>query len=927
MAVVMIVLSVTPAFAANIAEEADVFEEAEIHTEEPDKEIVTPSEEILKEAETPSEEILKEVETFSEEKADESREDDDLNKAIIYWSITDDYHMILSSKDTAESVLATGSFDAHEEFASESEVPWKDYRDSITEVEIQSDSEKGLRTNSTAFWFYGFSALEYVDMEKLNTRYTTSMKSMFENCTAIETLDISLFSVDSLERCNNMFAGCSKLKTIYMDSQNGSQTFSSAAAHSDGMFEECVSLVGSGRGYFSDTTYEDIYDDKEEKYITDYSFACVNGYYAEHGLFTESNETVKYDGLTVRFNHHDLILAEDEDTKTFDLTEYGAKSGTITISRDDDGIKRDIVISNICIDSYTPDEDEEVKGVLYVTSLIGGEYHIVFDGKIDMSAKDNSVKDFGEDAMFFLFSHGSDVTVDGINDDEIVVQGFNFQEHRGKTKDAPVQYSFNDVNISSNTYDSYAVNIYGTQMIFNNCDFECQNFKDDLCFILGVGSELHEDDLYTVEFNNCNISAVNNDDTIGSIELGYPSPSAFNCSHSKVAFNDCDVFLSTPYAPMGECRGVFMLHGGLTINGGTFKSFCGTEAGFDPDKPDVLICSAAIQAVYVTIINADVELGAYSNDIEHAVADTWGIIYAQNVLVENSSLNIDVKGTRTQGIYYFGRSSSDKDIITDKNSDEREEYHEYGDVVLNNSDVKINSVSYDSQEYVNSGISARHIYFDLPRGSKKKMNINVSEPNGKANALTAFNFEDDGSIRFDNAACIESPKEYYIKELVYKPYYGSSKFYTIVDCESGTVEGGNVVKSIVVGTGNVKPVPHSGESSGAVSTVAGKAAFTGTRGNPVTGGTWTLKNDGNWYFNCNGQFIDTWGYIVNPYAGGIPQWFYFDKSGIMLYGWQKINDKWYLLNPVHDGSFGACILGPGITYDGYIIDENGAWIE
>lgn len=112
-------------------------------------------------------------------------------------------------------------------------------------------------------------------------------------------------------------------------------------------------------------------------------------------------------------------------------------------------------------------------------------------------------------------------------------------------------------------------------------------------------------------------------------------------------------------------------------------------------------------------------------------------------------------------------------------------------------------------------------------------------------------------------------------------------------------------------------------------------------GNMQTG--WIL--DGNtWYkLGSDGSMHTGW---VKEEADGY--WYYLDESGAMRTGWRLVNGKWYYLNPVTQGITGwhnteSGIWGHGnaesgsrpigslytgtTTPDGYLVDDNGAWIQ
>ena len=106
--------------------------------------------------------------------------------------------------------------------------------------------------------------------------------------------------------------------------------------------------------------------------------------------------------------------------------------------------------------------------------------------------------------------------------------------------------------------------------------------------------------------------------------------------------------------------------------------------------------------------------------------------------------------------------------------------------------------------------------------------------------------------------------------------------------------------------------------------------FTGTWNNPVKNGAWSQDARGIWHYASSETFKNTWAYIYNPYAHdgqNTSDWFWFDRQGNMLTGWQQIGGKWYYLHTEKDGVLGSCLIGPAVTPDGWTVDESGAWVE
>ena len=847
------------------------------------------------------------------------REDD------IQWFLTADpvhtdlYRLSMAADGPVPEtgVIASGSFDMFDCFLTADEVPWKDYKEKISSVRIGSEDDI-VTVRNAAYWFSGCTALTDVCVDYLVVRPEfssdkNSMERMFSGCTALETLDLSSWTAVATHFAG-MFEGCSSLKTIYADSQNeGFRPGSHLQANAD-VFEGCTSLVAEAGDFYEKTAYEDLVDPITGKKDVTEAFAVVNGYYGKRGIFTESNPNVAYDGLHVRFNHKWLEFPASVRTVTYDMKAFGADGGTVIINRNPKGLIDEVIIDSVKLSSYERDYGEEIPGMLLIDAKVLGDYRVIFRGENDIMYLEEPDRSLDDDSMMVLAPAGSRVDISGEDDASLKVSGLNAQEYKNHRLD-PTTFRFADLAIRSHSFESYAMMVYATKIRFDRCKIDAKTMEDPLCFILGSGNEYFADEEYRVEFYDTSLKAENLITDNEQSGLGAPSPSAFNVSHTAVELHDCDFDLHLPHIPIGECRGVYMLHGGITIDGGSLKAVMGD----DPVDTASLEVSCGIQAVYVNIINGakvdlDVSLDLEKyHDPEHTIS-SWGIIYAQNTVVEDSVLNISAKGSNGQGIYYYGKSSV-PDSVADP-----EAYHPYGDVIIRNSDVTIKTAG-NAKNYVSTGISCRHLYFDYPVGSNKKTDIEVSEDNDRCLTVGVYDFHEDGNLTYQNGAKLLFPEKTVAVKTEYPAFY-EGPFYTYVPSDPAETDLKKIAPHhVTIGAASSPYVPTGGGSSA-------PALYTGTWEKPVTGGTWTRNEDGTWSFATTRRFVSTWACIANSYAGGKADWFYFDGNGKMVTGWQwlpwKGVTRCYFFNPVSDGRQGACQLG-GVTYDGFTVDETGAW--
>lgn len=94
------------------------------------------------------------------------------------------------------------------------------------------------KVDDFSYMFRNCEKLKTIDLSKFNTAKATDMRSMFSGCKSLESLDLSSFNVEKATSLRAMFYECNNLKSI-----TGIEKFKTSAAEEiDCMFQNCSAL-------------------------------------------------------------------------------------------------------------------------------------------------------------------------------------------------------------------------------------------------------------------------------------------------------------------------------------------------------------------------------------------------------------------------------------------------------------------------------------------------------------------------------------------------------------------------------------------------------------------------------------------------------------------------------------------------------------
>lgn len=165
----------------------------------------------------------------------------------IYVALYNDGTLIFNNKDEfdTDKIIENGNFGnikgIHYDVFYGEPLPWSDYTDQITKVEITSK----IVPEYTAYWFMDCYNVTSLDLSNLNTSKVTDMTNMFSGC-GISSLDLSGFDTGSVTSMDSMFTGCGQLSSIDLsnfDTRN--------VTTMEFMFNRCTSLTSLSLSSFN----------------------------------------------------------------------------------------------------------------------------------------------------------------------------------------------------------------------------------------------------------------------------------------------------------------------------------------------------------------------------------------------------------------------------------------------------------------------------------------------------------------------------------------------------------------------------------------------------------------------------------------------------------------------------------------------------
>ena len=254
------------------------------------------------------------------------------------------------------------------------------------------------KVTSMLSMFWNCQALTSLDLSHFDTKNVEDMRQLFYKCSSLKSLDLSNFDTSKAEKMNNLFKGCTALQSIYVGEKFNTDKVSSY----DYIFNNCPAIIYSAPNQYEKTKTSKVFEGRTVK------------------PYVSINKTPEYGTLCVPVGSSLVAGSFTGFDKLYQVTNADKNKGTITLAEaksiepgvpyvyhrylegvDFDG-KNDMSVITFDVDadassSVTAPKNEGslLKGTFESMVAKGGSYILQTDGNFHPIAADNTTLKVG----------------------------------------------------------------------------------------------------------------------------------------------------------------------------------------------------------------------------------------------------------------------------------------------------------------------------------------------------------------------------------------------------------------------------------------------------------------------------------------------------------------------------------------------------
>lgn len=246
--------------------------------------------------------------------------------------------------------------------------------------------------------FWNCPALTSLDLSHFDTKNVEDMRQLFYKCSSLTSLDLSNFDTSKAEKMNVLFKGCTALQSIYVGEKFNTDKVSSYSR----IFEDCAAIIYSAPNQYEATKASKVFEGRTVK-----PYVSINKT-PEYGTLCVPVGSSLVAGSFTGFDKLYQVTNADKDNGTITLTE--AKSiepGVPYVYHrylegvDFDG-KNDMSVITFDVDENASaavtapkNEGSLLKGTFESMVVKGGSYILQTDGNFHPVAADNTTLKVG----------------------------------------------------------------------------------------------------------------------------------------------------------------------------------------------------------------------------------------------------------------------------------------------------------------------------------------------------------------------------------------------------------------------------------------------------------------------------------------------------------------------------------------------------